>query len=431
LELLETPLPSKYVPHQPTSLQAAFLRLPQFEVLYGGAAGGGKSDALLMAALQYVEQPGYSALLLRKTFTDLTLPDALMDRARQWLNASDAHWHEPSRTWRFPSGAKLVFGYLADENDKYRYQSSAFQFIGFDELTQFTETQYSYMLSRIRRLAGVEVPLRVRAATNPGGRGHEWVRQRFLTEGRPFVPAGLKDNPYLDTVEYTKALEMLDLVTRRQLLDGDWDIRPAGNLFRSTWFDFEECGPFFGLQKCRFWDLGGGKSKLGSNGEGGTGDWTAGALVARDREGFWWVLDCRRIRTSPAQKELFIQRTAEEDGFETKIRFEQEPGSSGRDLINYYQRRILSGYDVRAVPSHHDKVTRAGPFSSQAEAGLVKVVRGPWTTAWMQELESFPEEGVHDDQVDATVGAFRCLLKESTTKVRTAQVHRSVFAGVH
>ena len=121
-----------YIPHKPTPKQLAFLMLDNSEALFGGAAGGGKSDALLMAALQYVNVPGYAALLLRKSYTDLALPGALMDRAKAWLMPTDARWRDSSKTWQFPSGATLTFGYLEHMGDEYRYQSTEFQMIGFD-----------------------------------------------------------------------------------------------------------------------------------------------------------------------------------------------------------------------------------------------------------------------------------------------------------
>ena len=170
---LTTPRQTKYVSQQPTEPQRAFLVAAAREVLYGGAAGGGKSSALLMAALQYVDVPGYSAIIFRRTYADLSKPGALMDRSRDWLTSSDAVWNEQKHAWRFPSGATLTFGHLETEKDKYDYQGAEFQFIGFDELTQFKETQYRYLFSRLRRLTGATVPLRVRAASNPGGEGHE------------------------------------------------------------------------------------------------------------------------------------------------------------------------------------------------------------------------------------------------------------------
>ena len=184
-----------------------------------------------MAALQYVDVPGYAAILFRRTFQDLALPGALLERSRVWLTGK-ARWNEQVKTWTFPSGAKLAFGYLDTPADKYRYQSSEFQFIGFDELTQFGEAEYLYLFSRLRRLSGSQVPLRIRAASNPGGIGHDWVRKRFLLdpEDRQFVPAKLDDNPYLDREQYRQSLGVLDETTRRQLLDGDWDANDDGLL---------------------------------------------------------------------------------------------------------------------------------------------------------------------------------------------------------
>jgi hypothetical protein len=222
-------------PHHPTDRQRAFLDLTCGEALYGGAAGGGKSDALLMAALQYADRPGYAALLLRKTFADLALPGALMDRADTWLRGTEAKWNAMEHTWTFPSGATLTFGYLETENSKYRYQSAEFQFVGFDELTQFSETQYTYLFSRLRRLTGSDTPIRMRAASNPGGVGHEWVKQRFIStqksRDRVFIPAKLAENPHVDQAAYLASLQRLDEVTKAQLLDGNWDVTPAGSYF--------------------------------------------------------------------------------------------------------------------------------------------------------------------------------------------------------
>ena len=217
----------KSIGHVPFDNQVFFLTYPSEELLYGGQAGGGKSDALLMAALQYVLEPDYSALILRRTYQDLSQPGAIMDRCRKWLNpyveAKIIKFDRDTKTYTFPSSATLTFGYLSHDNDLDQYQGSEFQFVGFDELTQFTERQYTYLHSRLRKLKKSNIPIRMRAGTNPGGRGHEWVKQKFILGDVPFIPSSYLDNIHLDTVEYTKSLEKLDELTKRQLMHGDWD----------------------------------------------------------------------------------------------------------------------------------------------------------------------------------------------------------------
>lgn len=218
-----TPRLTSYIPCQPTAKQAAFLLLPHLEAFFGGQPGGGKSQALLMAALQYVDVPGYAAILFRRTYADLALPGALMDRSKEWLMNTDARWNEQRKTWTFPSGATLSFGYLESENDKFRYQGAEFQFIGMDEASQISEMQYLYLFSRLRRRVGVEVPLRMRCASNPPASAiGQWVKERFVinrSKERPFVPSGLDDNPHLDKVEYLRSLASLDRATYASLFD--------------------------------------------------------------------------------------------------------------------------------------------------------------------------------------------------------------------
>lgn len=233
---------ARYCPHGPSRKQREFLALQCDEALYGGAAGGGKSDALLMAALQGVHVPAYSAILFRRTFADLNLPEAIMDRSHLWFGGTDAHWEGHDKRWVFPSGARIGFGYLDGPRDHLRYQSAAFQFVGFDELSQFRERQYLYLFSRLRRTEQ-RIPMRQRGATNPGGEGHKWIQKRWAipatgaTEviehaGRVFVPALMRDNPGLDHEEYTRALAKLDRVTRDQLELGKWVLDTSGLVYR-------------------------------------------------------------------------------------------------------------------------------------------------------------------------------------------------------
>lgn len=200
--------------------------LPGQEAFFGGAAGPGKSDALLAGALQYVDVPGYAALILRRTYGDLALPGAIMARAREWLYGK-AHWADKTYTFTFPSKATITFGYCEAEDDVYRYQGTEAQYIAFDELTQFSESQYRYLFTRLRGTSDVPVPLRMRSASNPGGVGHGWVRDRFVRKGERgavFIPARLDDHPDEQFKhDYRLSFEKVDEVRRKWYEDGDWD----------------------------------------------------------------------------------------------------------------------------------------------------------------------------------------------------------------
>ncbi len=402
-ELL-TPRLNGYIPHVPTVRQQAALLLDEVpEVLYGGAAGGGKSDWLLMGALQYVDVPGYAALLLRRTYAQLAKAGGLVERSKEWLAGTDAKFSETKNTWTFPSGARIEFGHLQHESDKYNYQSAEYQYVGFDELTQFHETMYRYLFSRLRRLKGAEVPIRMRAASNPGGVGHDWVNQRFrmeAAEGRVFVPSKLTDNPYLDQDQYVRSLSELHPHEREQLLEGDWDAKPPGTRFRREWFEVVDAAPP-DTRFVRYWDLAATEPKPGAD-----PDYTAGALVGKSGSTYY-IADVRHFRADPGAVQSRVEHQAQVDGREVPIWIEQEPGASGKYLVSAYI-KALGGYTVRGDRVTGDKVVRSDPMASQAHAGNVKLVRGAWLGAFLDELEAFPR-GAHDDQVDAASGGFAKL----------------------
>ena len=382
-----------------------FLRSTETEVLFGGSAGPGKSSGLLMAALQYVGEKNYNAILFRRTYRDLALPSALMDRSKQWLFGK-ARWNEIEHCWTFPSGAKLQFGYLESEADKYRYQGAEFDFIGFDELTQFTESQYTYLFSRLRRKSNSHIPLRMWSASNPGGLGHNWVKQRFIIEGtkygRLFVPAFLSDNPYVDKESYIENLKRLDSTTRKQLLEGSWDAT-VGKMFNRNWFQIiERSQAPQNIRKVRYWDLASTEPSKGKD-----PDWTSGALMGLYK-GQFFIFDLQRFQKTPKGTADKIRAVAELDGVEVDIWMEQEGGSSGKIATDYYAREILQGFAFHSEHPTGPKDVRAGPFSTAAENKNVFLVRGDWINAFLDEAECFPE-GEHDDQVDACSGALNVL----------------------
>lgn len=725
------------------------------EAFYGGAAGGGKSEALLMGAAMYVEVPNYSALLLRRTFADLSQPGALISRSHEWWDGTQARWHEGRKEWLFPSGAKIRFGYMDTFNDKKNYYGAEYQYVGFDEATQFcltpehdvltesgwknitdvavgeyvlsvssdgvasnqrvsavhefpydgdivrvrtsrihydatpnhkvllrtqrrkdwklvevkdlphtawhprnatwvgeevdrvrfdspsgrglgpnqnsaescpaddwleflgwylaegccfmnstspivsirqtrpapdldalmdrlpwrvqrsdgqyrigsrqlydqlkplgntyqkrvprwimklpprqlaiffdafargdggahkngsiafglaneglvddlqeiaiklgrsstkgyqlirnqyptwrlnvynpnieyacvlpkhratvhhagtvhclsvennhtflarlngrvfwsgnSEEMYEFFHSRTRRKKGMKsIPIRLRAASNPGDIGHEWVKQRFIIEGpqnnRIFVPAKLNDNPSLDIEGYRASLMQLNPVMRAQLLDGDWDVAGKGNNFKREWFNIVEQSPVEFERLCRYWDTA---ATAPAPGKESHADWTVGIKMGR-LKGQYWILDIVRFQGNPGDVQRAVQNTAHADGEDCEIYMEQEPGASGKMMIEHYLLHVLSRYHFQGIRSTGPKTARAARFSAVAESRNIFIVAGTWLSAFFGELEAFPF-GRHDDQVDAACGAYNQLAGGGELRPASSQI-RSMFA---
>ena len=232
----------------PTPKQAEYLAASEFEVLYGGAAGGGKTDALVIDALglwqQAILHSDYKGIIFRPTFPELREIEQRM-REIYPLCYPGAEFNKTDHVWHFPSGAEIYTSYLEREDDRYNWQSFEFQFIAFEELTQWpNDVAYTYLFSRLRT-SNPDLRCLIRANCNPGGRGHAWVRKRWnigddggptlsrqvvtlasgeqRTISRRFIPARLADNPYLGA-DYEATLLLLDEMQRRALLSGRWDV---------------------------------------------------------------------------------------------------------------------------------------------------------------------------------------------------------------
>lgn len=444
--------------------QTRFLGLKCFEVLYGGAAGGGKSDALLIDAARYIGKGygrHYKALLLRRTFPELE--KSLVDRSRDLYPRLGGVYREDKRAWHFPQGEKIFFGHLENEKALLQYQGSAFQFIGFDELTHFTRNQYIYLFSRCRptnsNAPGGGTPCRIRGATNPGGPGHEWVFERWGywlddehpqytppgkilyfaprdegeeivpkgtkvllpgdkpgqevdAPGRVFISAKLDDNKYLlADPTYRAALSQLDPVTRDQLRRGIWKKQKGKKLyFDREWVELLDSTPP-GLTWVRAWDF----AATAPSKENPDPDWTRAIFAAKWKKRVVYA-DLKSLRAGPGGVEELLQETAAKDGPSVLQLLPQDPGAAGKSTAAYYQRLVTAaGGAARVIPvSRKNKLTRFKPFSgfaSPPNRGAC-FVRGPWNSVVFDELESFEgedESEFHDDIVDVVADAFNYL----------------------
>lgn len=456
-----------YIPHAPSEQQAEFLALEVEEALFGGSSRGGKSDAELMAALQYIDVPGYSAGIFRLTDEDWRKPDSLLARATSWFSGTPAKWDPDVSGFRFPSGATLHFGSGYNGNlDALRraYQGVPFQFIGIDELTQWTEASYRWLFSRLVRLTSQrQVPLRMRATSNPDGPGNAWVRQRFaefatnnLTgtllkedlrrrressvplprprvyqsppsadaleiakqlkrqpQGAYFVPSFLEDNPGVDVAEYRVSLSKLDTTERAQLEHGDWWAETGGKVFQREWFVKYLDEPPPNLRWMRYWDFAATDPTLAGN-ERKNPAYTAGV-----KEALWYdesggvrlvIADSSRAQLEPEERDSFVRATAEADGRGVKQVVEREPGSAGKSVTNDLGRRVLAGFDFEEDRKTGDKPTMWRPLASLARVGGVYLVRGPWNADFVGELVGLPNG--KKDQADAASGGYAKLLED-------------------
>lgn len=436
-----------YCPIKPNpGPQTMFLLDFSKEALYGGAAGGGKSYAVMMAASQFLDIPGYSALLLRKSFQQLTKPGALMDIADDWWGGKKGcHYNAQEKKWYFdcPGGGQssITFGYMDKENDRFNYQGGAYHFVAYDELTQFKERDYRYLFSRMRKIVEgplSQVPIRMRSTANPGGIGHQWVFDRFIRPwtqwkkgtrerpGRNFHPAIIDDNPKLDRVDYEESLQELDPVTRAQLLRGDWNIRPEGRMFKRDWFKRISLDQIPGnCQWVRFWDMAATEEKPDTE-----PDFTVGAKIGRSRDGNYYIMDLRRWRKEPADQDAMIKSIVNMDTRRVIQCMEQEPGASGKIAIHHYRTGSMEGSNFRSIPATGSKVLRAAPVASHADAGHIYLVdTGTWNIEeFLEEIEIFPD-GLHDDQVDAVSGAFSVLAKLHVGALNFGQPNKTFLSN--
>lgn len=434
--------------------QTDFLSSSADIAIYGGSAGGGKSWALLLEDLRHIGNPGFGSVTFRRSTVQIRNEGGLWDESAKLYPLAGGDPREHVLTWKWPSGATSSFAHLEHDKTRFNWQGSQIPLIKFDELTHFTATQFWYMVSRNRSMCGVR-PY-IRATCNPDA--DSWVAELiawwidqdtglpipersgklrwFVRVGEvlkwadspdelacytmvndageqvpippkslTFIPAKLTDNKALMAADpgYMASLLALPLVERERLLGGNWKIRPAAGLyFQRSWCRVVDAAPA-GTVWGRGYDL----AVTPPTPENPDPDFLAAVKIGRTPDGRYIVADCRTTRPTPAGMERFLQNVASEDGKQVTISIPQDPGQAGKSQVAGLI-RMLSGYTVRSSTETGDKITRFGPFSAQAEAGNVDVLRGPWNDGWFSALEGFPV-AKHDDEVDATSRAFEIV----------------------
>jgi len=418
--------------------QGIALRSSARELLFGGSAGGGKSNLLVAGPLRYIHEPTFRGILFRNTFDEI---QKISDQEARPIYGALGGVPKGGTEWNFPSGARIYLSYLARDEDAYKHQGAAYQYIGFDELTHYTPFQYRYLFSRLRGKNGI--PLEIRATCNPEPgwvkqRWAPWVdrsetytgiraesgqtlwyvtdddgTERYVEKGTPhalsrcFVRSRLSDNPSLG-VEYEAQLKSMEPVQRARLLEGDWeaDYTP-GLLFRRGMFPVKDAVPPQAI-RVRAWDLAATEEKLGAPrtlkpDAKNDPDYSVGLLYGWAPNFGFFIEHVERVRGRPE----VVRRTVETITNQDAARYgrgavvtviPQDPGQAGKAQAMAYA-DMLSAHRVMIIRPSGSKVQRAGPASATAENAGITLLRGPWNEAFLAEAEQFPKGG-HDDQID-------------------------------
>lgn len=400
----------------------------------------------------------FGAVIFRRTMPMITTEGGLWDTAIKLYSPLGVKAiKSPTLTLKFPSTAKITMRHLQYDDNVYDYQGSQIPLIIFDELTHFSKMQFFYMMTRNRSPVGTNVQPYIRATCNPDP--DSWVRDFIdwwidketglaieersgvirwfviiddivqwgdskeeliekygfinsmgIQECEPksftFIRSSIYDNKKLleENPGYIASLKAQDTVTRAQLLDGNWNIRPAAGLyFKAEQVQIVDIIPGKIVAICRAWDL----AATEATEQNKSPDKTAGVLIARMDSGRFIVLDAFGMCLSASAVRQAIRSKAQEDSVNYRsrnIRLPQDPGQAGKEQAQSYV-RYLSGFTVKTMPVSGSKIKRAEPFAAQWQAGNVMILRGDWNKAYINEMVGFPD-ALHDDYVDASADAF-------------------------
>lgn len=437
--------------------QTAFMASKADVVIYGGAAGGGKTYALLMEFLRHRNVPGYGGVIFRRNYTNITNEGGLWDESnKMYSHVPGARpGKSPRLHWTFEDKSKLSFAHLEREDDLKSWQGAQICYIGFDELTHFTRHQFLFMLSRNRSTCGVAPYMR--ATTNPDA--DSWVAEfiqwwwdpetgypipersgqirwmvnlndvitwhatreeavefciqqgvkpekaELTPKSVTFIASSLQDNKILMEInpQYESNLLAMPLVDMERMLKGNWKIKPAAGLFfRRTQVAMIQAIPSDVFMWVRGWDLA-----ATSKDEKGDPAFTAGVLIGKRRCGRYVVADVINQRLSASEVRNLIKMTAAADKRKygrVVQRLPQDPGQAGKEQAQSYM-KLLAGFVVKILPESGSKETRAEPMAAQWQAGNFDILEADWNEMYFSQLESFPESKFKD-MVDAGSSAF-------------------------
>ena len=448
--------------------QYAFMTTPADVCIFGGAAGGGKSFALLLDPLRHIKNPGFGGVIFRQNYKQIHSEGGLFDQSQEiysHINGAVVRNSPPAR-WIFKSGAKVSFDHIEGDRDLYKWQGSQICYIGFDEVTHFPAKTFFYMLSRNRSTCGIRPYLRATCNPDPDSwvaKFIEWwidqdtgypipersgVLRWFLRfeeaiywaddkeelismishieeSKRPipktatFIMSKVDDNKILmeTNPDYISNLHALPLIEREQLLHGNWKIRPAAGLYfqRIQVGNMLEFIPADVVRWVRAWDMA-----ATSEEEGGDPAYTAGILIGERKNGRFVVADVINVRKAANDVRQLIKLTAQTDKAKYKrvrIRLNQDPGQAGKAQAQSYI-KFLAGFDVTAKPESGSKEVRAEPMAAQWQAGNFDVLVADWNEMYFNQLESFPVSRFKD-MVDAGSSAFDELEQKRFFDIRS------------
>ena len=397
------PTPVARIPLHPA--QHAFLHGTALFRAFCGGIGSGKTWAgaydLIRRAkagrLYLVVAPTYAML------SDATFRSFLALAEELGLAAPGQVKRSTPPSIRLRTGAEVLFR-STDDPDRLRGQNLSG--VWMDEASQMHVDAFNILIGRLREAGELGW---LSATFTPKGRQH-WTYETFGSGGpnTALYQARTADNPFLAAEFHGNVRQQYTTAQAEQDLDGQF-IDAGDSMFRRPWFTLVDAAPAV-QARVRYWDLAATEARPGTD-----PDWTVGVLMGRSEDCQYYIEDVRRERATPGGVELLVRQTAESDGNDVPIVIEREPGSAGVAWAERFV-QVLAGYAVTFQRPTGSKTTRAAPLAAQAEHGNVLLVRGAWVKQFLNEFEVFPA-GRHDDQVDATAGAFSCLVRRVPYKV--------------